>query len=62
MFADQDDVWLPQKMEKSLAALLGKKTLRDCAEENEIKKLCVFTDMYVTDEALILRRSRLSVI
>lgn len=52
MFADQDDVWLPQKMEKSLAALLGKKTLRDCAEENEIKKLCVFTDMYVTDEAL----------
>lgn len=44
MFADQDDVWLPGKIEKSLKALCGD----DVGEE----KLCVFTDMYVTDEQL----------
>ncbi len=40
MFCDQDDVWLPNKIEKSLAAL------------TQGDRLCVFTDMCVVDENL----------
>ena len=42
MFADQDDVWLPDKIARSYQAFLdGTKDYR-----------CVFTDMYVTDACL----------
>ena len=40
MFADQDDVWLPDKIEKSL----------HCLEENDA--WCVCTDLCVTDDKL----------
>ena len=49
MFADQDDVWLPDKIEKSLAALFEADAGKG---ESAGEKLCVFTDMYVTDEQL----------
>lgn len=45
MFADQDDVWLPDKISKSVQALLQ---IPADAEE----PACVFTDMYVVDEEL----------
>ena len=41
-FCDQDDIWLPDKIEKSLDRLLNLKS--DCR--------CVFCDMKVVDEAL----------
>jgi glycosyltransferase involved in cell wall biosynthesis len=47
MFCDQDDVWLPTKIERSLSHLL--------ALENKYgsqKPLLVFSDMIVTDESL----------
>ena len=44
MFADQDDVWLPDKIQRSLEALRG--------TDGKEQPLCVFTDMYVTDAAL----------
>ena len=52
MFADQDDVWLPEKVEKTVAfyrktAQEAPKAARDFA--------CVFTDMYVADETLEVR-------
>ena len=52
MFADQDDVWLPQKIEKSLACLT--QTLGKCIgfAQSEEPPVCVFTDMYVTDAEL----------
>ena len=52
MFADQDDVWLPQKIEKSLACLT--QTLGKCNgfAQSEEPPVCVFTDMYVTDAEL----------
>lgn len=42
MFADQDDVWLPEKIEKTLGVF--------CSLPGKYR--CVFTDMYVTDEKL----------
>lgn len=45
MFADQDDVWLPEKIEKSICRLKA-------IEKEAGKPACVFTDMYVVDEKL----------
>lgn len=50
MFADQDDVWLPEKIEKSVRTITEKKEGPQAGEE--AGPLCVFTDMYVTDEKL----------
>lgn len=47
MFADQDDVWLPEKIEKSVAKMKD----MELAQGTE-PPLCVFTDMYVVDEHL----------
>lgn len=41
-FCDQDDVWFPEKVEKSLAKI----------EENTVVPQAVFTDMLVVDDAL----------
>ncbi len=48
LFADQDDVWLPEKIAKTRACLSAL-TEKPAAEETPA---AVFTDMYVTDEAL----------
>lgn len=45
MFADQDDVWLPEKIEKSYSKMQEVETRVD-------GPVCVFTDMYVVDENL----------
>ncbi len=45
MFADQDDVWLPEKIEKSFEKLRAMET-------EESKPYCIFTDMYVVDQRL----------
>lgn len=45
MFADQDDVWLPEKIEKSW------RKLQEVEAQSE-GPACVFTDMYVVDENL----------
>lgn len=45
MFADQDDVWLPDKIARSLETLLG------VAKDGD-QPVCIFTDMYVVDEGL----------
>lgn len=47
MFCDQDDIWLPSKIEVSWKALLKKE-----AERGEETPLCVFTDLIVVDENL----------
>jgi len=46
MFCDQDDVWLPNKIEKTF------KTMVLSEEKFESAPVCVFTDMYVVDENL----------
>lgn len=50
MFADQDDVWLPEKLEKSLA--FYKKTVSEASSPLVGRYCCIFSDMYVTDETL----------
>lgn len=47
MFADQDDVWLPEKISKSRDSLL-----RMAADLGNDKPLLVFTDLKVADENL----------
>ena len=48
MFADQDDVWAPDKMEKSFQKMKQLEAL--CQDDYE--PFCVFTDMQVVDDAL----------
>ena len=50
MFADQDDVWLPEKLEKSLA--FYQKTISEASSPLAGEFSCIFSDMYVTDETL----------
>lgn len=50
MFCDQDDVWLPDKLLKSLERI--KKEEKQCGEETPV---VVFTDAVVTDEGLSAR-------
>ena len=47
MFCDQDDVWLPEKVEKSIAALRALEN-----QHETITPLLVFCDMKVVDEEL----------
>ena len=51
MFADQDDVWLPEKIEKSVGEIAAEQEDRQVGQ-GAAEPLCVFTDMYVTDETL----------
>jgi glycosyltransferase involved in cell wall biosynthesis len=46
MFCDHDDVWLPQKIEKTF------KKYKDVEEKNKNKPILVYTDLYVVDENL----------
>ncbi len=48
MFADQDDVWMPDKVEKSFKKMKQTETL--C--QDAYAPFCVFTDMQVVDEDL----------
>lgn len=48
MFADQDDVWMPDKVEKSFKKMKQTETL--C--QDKYQAFCVFTDMQVVDENL----------
>ena len=48
MFADQDDVWMPDKVEKSFRKMKQTETL--C--QDKYQAFCVFTDMQVGDENL----------
>lgn len=45
MFADQDDIWLPQKIEYTLSAMM-------LGEQHSSGPLLVHTDMHVVDEQL----------
>lgn len=45
MFADQDDVWLPEKIEKTVGKMME-------VEAQVDGPACVFTDMYVVNENL----------
>ncbi len=47
MFADQDDVWLPDKIRDSLALLRAQE-----AAQGSAHPMLVFTDLQVTDQAL----------
>lgn len=47
LFADQDDVWLPEKIAKSFERL-------QAIEADKRQPYCVFTDMYVVDSDLKL--------
>ncbi len=48
MFADQDDVWIPQKVERSFAKISKMST-----EYGDDKPLLVFTDLKVVDQDLV---------
>lgn len=51
LFCDQDDVWFPEKFERSIEALEeAEGTIH--YEGDEIQPVCVFTDMTVVDENL----------
>ncbi len=47
MFADQDDVWLPEKIERSIAVIRELESL-----SNKSEPLLVFTDLRVTNDML----------
>ncbi|MDC7280492.1 glycosyltransferase family 2 protein [Butyrivibrio fibrisolvens] len=51
LFCDQDDVWFPQKLQRSIEALTEAEGLIH-HEGDEIQPVCVFTDMKVVDEEL----------
>ena len=51
LFCDQDDVWLPEKLERSVAALEEAENVYRIAGET-VQPACVFTDMCVVDEEL----------
>lgn len=56
MFADQDDVWLPEKIAKTYQKMqqvekIGQRNLKG-QQTQEISSAMVYTDMYVTDEKL----------
>ncbi|SDB46467.1 rhamnosyltransferase [Pseudobutyrivibrio sp. YE44] len=52
LFCDQDDVWMPEKLDRSLAAITEQEG--DLKEQNPDSSwpVCVFTDMVVTDDKL----------
>lgn len=51
LFCDQDDVWFPEKLQRSIEALAEAEGLIH-HEGDEIQPVCVFTDMKVVDEEL----------
>ena len=51
-FCDQDDVWAPDKVERSLHEMYRIEEEKSCLEETE--PVCVFTDMRVVDKDLNL--------
>ncbi len=51
LFCDQDDVWLPEKLQRSMDALTGEEDNYRSSKE-EVPPVCVFTDMRVVDEEL----------
>ena len=51
LFCDQDDVWLPEKLQRSMDALASEEDNYRSSKE-EVPPVCVFTDMRVVDEEL----------
>ena len=51
LFCDQDDVWLPEKLQRSMDALASEEDNYRSSKE-ELPPVCVFTDMRVVDEEL----------
>lgn len=51
LFCDQDDVWFPEKLQRSIDALTDAEGAFH-HEGDEIQPVCVFTDMKVVDEEL----------
>ncbi len=52
LFCDQDDVWLPEKLDISVRALAEQEHLLKVKDSASETPVCIFTDMYVTDESL----------
>lgn len=52
LFCDQDDVWLPEKLERSINAITEAEADRNFEEGRTDSPICVFTDMRVVDEEL----------
>ena len=56
MFCDQDDVWLPEKVEKTLRAM--RKAEKETARGQARLPICVYSDLMVVDSSLnVLNRS-----
>ncbi len=52
LLCDQDDVWFPEKMERSIEALINAENELHMVNVHDDSPVCVFTDMQVVDEDL----------
>lgn len=52
LFCDQDDVWMPEKLERSIKVITEAENEIHMEDRNKEQPVCVFTDMRVVDEEL----------
>ncbi|QFJ53902.1 glycosyltransferase family 2 protein [Pseudobutyrivibrio xylanivorans] len=52
LMCDQDDVWFPEKLERSMETMVEAEDELAKLESIEVLPVCVFTDMMVTDDKL----------
>ena len=52
LLCDQDDVWLPEKVQRSLEAIVSAENELHIENAHDNSPVCVFTDMCVVDEEL----------